>query len=265
VRVAKPFRAESVEKASFLAGEALDAVHKALTQITAITRARTITELETAFLEAVEGLGVRTYAASYIDTTSHVGPEKNLISNWPDEWREIWLKRQLFFDDPVTWKALTTPGGFYWRDASAYTNVRGEAGFAQAREFGMSDGYALSRSGPKSPFALVSVAGEKIEWTPAEEGVANFVMETFLSRLLFLRDAGFDMLFRKLSPQEQRCLALAAQGMSDKEAARALSISHHTVTAHMKSVQAKLQAPNRAAAVAAGIWTGQIEAMRQGA
>lgn len=237
----------------------MDPVHQALTQITAITRAKTIMALETGLLEALGGLGVSTYAASFIDSTTHVGPAKNLISNWPEEWREIWLQRELFFDDPVTWKAARTPGGFFWRDATEYMSERGEAVFAQAREFGMMDGYAVAKVGGRSPFALVSVSGEQLNWTETEEGVVAFVLETFLARMLFLRDAGFDGTFKKLSLQEQRCLALASQGMSDKQAARALSISPYTVTAHMQSVQHKLQAPNRAAAVAAGIWTAQIE------
>jgi DNA-binding CsgD family transcriptional regulator len=237
----------------------MDPVRHALTQVTSITRAKTLIALEEAFLDAMSGLGIKTYAASFIDSTTQISPAKNLVSNWPEEWRDIWLKRELFFDDPVTWKAARTPGGFFWRDATEYMSERGEAVFAQAREFGMLDGFALGKSTRYSPFALVSVSGEKLEWTPMEEGVATFVMETFLGRLLFLRDAGFDNIFKKLSPQEHRCLALASKGMSDKEIGRALSISHHTVTAHMKGAQAKLQAPNRAAAVAAGIWTAQLE------
>jgi DNA-binding NarL/FixJ family response regulator len=45
-------------------------------------------------------------------------------------------------------------------------------------------------------------------------------------------------------------LRLVAQGLSDKEAATALSLSEHTVHRHIANVLSKLDVPSRAAAVA---------------
>jgi len=53
----------------------------------------------------------------------------------------------------------------------------------------------------------------------------------------------------ELSPRESQVLRHMAQGYSYKEIALALSISPHTVNAHLKNVYAKLRANNRAEAL----------------
>jgi DNA-binding CsgD family transcriptional regulator len=52
-----------------------------------------------------------------------------------------------------------------------------------------------------------------------------------------------------LTPREQEVLRLLAEGRTDKEIAAALSISPHTVTGHVAHILAKLNVPNRTAAV----------------
>lgn len=54
----------------------------------------------------------------------------------------------------------------------------------------------------------------------------------------------------KLSQREQEVLIKIAKGLSDKEIAVALKISTRTVQTHTASIMKKLQARNRANAVA---------------
>jgi ATP/maltotriose-dependent transcriptional regulator MalT len=53
-----------------------------------------------------------------------------------------------------------------------------------------------------------------------------------------------------LTRREMEILRLVAQGLSDKEAATALSLSEHTVHRHIANILNKLEVPSRAAAVA---------------
>jgi DNA-binding NarL/FixJ family response regulator len=53
-----------------------------------------------------------------------------------------------------------------------------------------------------------------------------------------------------LTRRELEILGLVARGLSDKEAATALSLSEHTVHRHISNVLNKLDVPSRAAAVA---------------
>jgi two-component system, NarL family, nitrate/nitrite response regulator NarL len=62
-----------------------------------------------------------------------------------------------------------------------------------------------------------------------------------------------------LTPREAEILTLVGQGMSNKEAARELGISVHTVKFHLEALFTKLDATSRAEAVAKGLRGGIIE------
>lgn len=62
-----------------------------------------------------------------------------------------------------------------------------------------------------------------------------------------------------LTPRERQVLSLVAQGMSDAEIARSLSVSRHTVHRHVANVLTKLDSSSRAAAVARAAGRGLLE------
>jgi two-component system nitrate/nitrite response regulator NarL len=62
-----------------------------------------------------------------------------------------------------------------------------------------------------------------------------------------------------LTPREAEILTLVGQGMSNKEIARELGISVHTVKFHLEALFNKLEATSRAEAVAKGLRGGVIE------
>lgn len=62
-----------------------------------------------------------------------------------------------------------------------------------------------------------------------------------------------------LTPRESEILAALGEGMSNKEMARALGISAHTVKFHLETIFRKLEATSRAEAVAKGLRQGIIE------
>lgn len=62
-----------------------------------------------------------------------------------------------------------------------------------------------------------------------------------------------------LTPRELDILAAIGDGLSNKEAARRLEISAHTVKFHLEAVFAKLDVRTRAEAVAKGLRSGLIE------
>ncbi len=62
-----------------------------------------------------------------------------------------------------------------------------------------------------------------------------------------------------LTPREREVLGLIAEGLSNKEMARRLGISVHTVKFHMEALFTKLDATSRAEAVTKGLRGGVIE------
>jgi DNA-binding NarL/FixJ family response regulator len=73
------------------------------------------------------------------------------------------------------------------------------------------------------------------------------------------REAGEDTAPVLLTPREAEILTLVGQGMSNKQTARRLGISVHTVKFHLEALFAKLEATSRAEAVAKGLRGGVIE------
>jgi DNA-binding CsgD family transcriptional regulator len=61
-----------------------------------------------------------------------------------------------------------------------------------------------------------------------------------------------------LSEREQQVLELTAQGLTNAEIGRKLLLSEETVKSHLRHLLAKLQARNRAHAVALGFRLGLI-------
>jgi DNA-binding NarL/FixJ family response regulator len=62
-----------------------------------------------------------------------------------------------------------------------------------------------------------------------------------------------------LTPRESEILSALGEGMSNKEVARALGISAHTVKFHLETIFRKLEVTSRAEAVAKGLRRGIIE------
>jgi DNA-binding NarL/FixJ family response regulator len=62
-----------------------------------------------------------------------------------------------------------------------------------------------------------------------------------------------------LTPRERDVLGLIGEGLSNKEMARRLGISVHTVKFHLEALFSKLDATSRAEAVAKGLRGGVIE------
>jgi DNA-binding NarL/FixJ family response regulator len=89
---------------------------------------------------------------------------------------------------------------------------------------------------------------ELIETIRAVHELANFPL---ISEPLALAEP--------LSPREQEVLALMSRGMTDKEIGRQLSISNSTAKNHVRSVMGKLDALNRAQAVAIGFERGLLK------
>lgn len=61
-----------------------------------------------------------------------------------------------------------------------------------------------------------------------------------------------------LTPREQQALGLLAEGLSNKQIARRLSISEHGAKRHVANVLAKLNCPNRTLAVAVALRYGLV-------
>lgn len=124
------------------------------------------------------------------------------------------------------------------------------------------------------PILAIGTAGDDVDGSlPAEasaEQIDAGLRAVAAGLRVSLRDAapsGFAALDESgdavlLTPRETEVLAAAAQGMSNKEIARELGISLHTVKFHLESLTRKLHAQGRTEAVAKAIGLGLLQPLR---
>lgn len=131
------------------------------------------------------------------------------------------------------------------------------------------DGYRLlplARERGVPAIVVSGVAGaEEIERAYAEQGIRAYIQKQAFDRRAFLQAVAETRAAQaaaaplaQLTEREREVLALLAQGMVNKEIARALVITVNTVKRHLKSIFEKLGVHTRAAAAAQAIEAGLL-------
>jgi DNA-binding CsgD family transcriptional regulator len=126
----------------------------------------------------------------------------------------------------------------------------------------LTDG-AADTVAPAAAVAVGAVGGEFAGWLPPDAGVAQVdaalraVAAGLTVRARPPQTRNFDSFPEEppvlLTPREIDVLGALGNGMTNKEVARLLGISPHTVKFHIESLFRKLDAASRAEAVAKGI------------
>jgi DNA-binding NarL/FixJ family response regulator len=131
------------------------------------------------------------------------------------------------------------------------------------------DGYQLLATTQTLGIPTIVVSGvatlEDVERVYDEGGVFACLEKQTFDRRAFLRildeareAAGSGEILAGLTSREREVLELVAQGLSNKEIAKALVITTNTVKRHLKSIFEKLEVHSRAAAAAKAISAGLL-------
>jgi LuxR family quorum sensing-dependent transcriptional regulator len=235
----------------------LDRSAHALGLINTLTCAPNVKTVIDTFERAIEPFGVRIYTARAMGNWIRDPVPIAGASNWPDEWRDFYLGKRAMTFDPVA-AAIRRQDGFFWRDLPESRNPAGRALMRDARTFGMIDGFTAVHHVQGQLATAISVSGTTLEWNELEQGVVRFLGNALMSRMLYLRDVSLTPAVRRLSPREADILSHAALGHDDRRIAEAMGMAHNTVRHHWRSIRIKLDAADRAQAVAVGLWSGQI-------
>ncbi|MDZ3832328.1 MAG: response regulator transcription factor [Sphingopyxis sp.] len=112
------------------------------------------------------------------------------------------------------------------------------------------DGYLLKDSSPDQ--ILDGIAVTLAGGAPVSPAAAIYLLDLLRAPSAGSAPAVADLAFdARLTPRETDLLRAFAEGMSYKEAARALGISHHTVGNHVKAIYRKLEVSSRSEALRA--------------
>ena len=235
-----------------------DRINDALSLVGRLSRAATVGAAADLLMEAAAPFGVSTYAAAVLPNPERIDPEQSIISNMPAEWMKLYVQHRRFLVDPVVVQCIKEPGSFYWRDISDITATAGRDVFQDARQFGMFDGFVVSSRTTSRLATSVSLSGREILWSELDQGVVCLLANSFMNRVLYLREQTIVPALKALSTQERRVLLMAAAGKTDKEIVRDIGVHASTLKTHWERIRRKLHATDRANAVAIGFWSGQI-------
>ncbi|OCW58126.1 helix-turn-helix transcriptional regulator [Hoeflea olei] len=201
------------------------------------------------------------------------GPESDddgimLGGQWPKGWPELYVKRKYAAIDPIVRYLGHSQRGYRWREAmgafeqDAHRN-RMERMMADARRFGLEDGYLFPVHGRRGLVGSLSVAGRPVDLSPSEMALMDALAKKAFWDILPAQDpAAHERISRPVAVQmtrrELETLEYLGYGMTSNEMGATLGLSTHTVDWYMNGIQDKLNAKNRHHVVAIAFRLGLI-------
>ncbi|WP_192926429.1 helix-turn-helix transcriptional regulator, partial [Microvirga tunisiensis] len=188
---------------------------------------------------------VRKFGAEYILAGTMPSPGTSreqqisniILDHWPIEWSRRYFAHGYVFRDPAIRGVTANMRPFMWeeleplyRDDQTAWRVMDEAG-----DFRLKRGFTIPLVTLEGDIAGFSLAGEKLEVSPADRGMLTLLATYALGRSFLLRaDDGKPM--RSLSSREQEALQWAAEGKSEWETGEIMGISEHGCSATRECV-----------------------------
>lgn len=178
--------------------------------------------------------------------------------SFPTEWLDLYFERDFHLIDPILKENFTNYGVQYWTDT--YKKFGGPKDFiALAEDFKLKKGYACGMMDrTQREGSLFSLAGD-VSDHPRNRLILD-ILSPHLHQALGHVSRGRRMQpAATLSAREQEVLIWIRDGKSSWEISMILGISERTVKFHTAAILNKLDAANRAHAVAIALSWGMID------
>ncbi|WP_299031187.1 LuxR family transcriptional regulator [uncultured Sulfitobacter sp.] len=203
-------------------------------------------------------IGVR--MASYHATNADGTPSSIKAQGFPEAWLCKYIEENLVQIDPIPELAARMAKPFYWHDAAnlAPTTQDSKRYLELMAQAHVGDGLALYVFGPAMQNAYVGLGfGEQeIDLSPQMIWAIQCVAQAGHLRACVLRAQEKPMV--ELSRRELEILRWVARGKSNSVIADILTLSPHTVDAHIRRIYAKLNVNDRTSAAIRGIGSGLV-------
>ncbi|MEM6372603.1 MAG: LuxR family transcriptional regulator [Pseudomonadota bacterium] len=177
---------------------------------------------------------------------------------FPAHWVEEYTQNNFVEIDPIPELASKMARPFYWHEIRDLTplsaaNLR----YLNALEnSGIGDGLAFYVFGPVLQNAYVGLGFGQARIDLDPHVVFELQCVAQAGHLRFCTLSATDLPDKRLSKREREVLEWVARGKSNTVIADILSISAHTVDAHMRSIYRKLDVSDRTSAAVRGIGNG---------
>lgn len=215
-------------------------------------------EVTQSFRRLIESLGYTHFVCLALPPTRRLNRSVILHCTWPADCLETYIARGYAKHDPVLRRALLDPVAFDWPDAfETRALTRREREVMRLRtKFGMCAGRTVPIPEAGGNLGIVSLAGEQPCADDRCRSVVTLVSMYVYHRLQALAAAAREAIRAPLSPREIEVLHWIAEGKSDWQIGRILSISAKTVNYHTENLKRKLGVATRAQAIVSAIQQG---------
>lgn len=225
--------------------------------------------LHRAMFNVAAALGLQCFA--YLQTPRDSRQTAGLISNYPPEWTDHYLKQHYERLDPVIVRAHLREEPFEWglgADNRKLNPVQAQF-FDEAAQFGIRCGLTIPLHDGLGAIAAVTFASDERR-RPFRKTVTRHrkALELMAANLhLHARRKIFPDVRLKgvwLSPRERECLGWLAQGKSARDIGQILNIAERTVVFHIENLKRKfgVRTTFQALAIWGRITSGQPSGFR---
>jgi LuxR family transcriptional regulator, quorum-sensing system regulator LasR len=192
-------------------------------------------------------------------------PVDHIITNHESAWRERYQSRRYELVDPTLAHCLSRVTPLQWSQAGAAGATQGEF-MEEARGFGLHAGVSIPVRGHDGAVGMLSLSLDSgsldavrfiRELVPQVQTLACYAHEAVHNLPLNapVHSTGPAV---KLSPRELECLRWVAQGKSNWETSRILSVTEHAVSFHLRNLMRKLEVSSRHVAVRRAVEMGLL-------
>ena len=191
-----------------------------------------------------------------------------IISNYPNEWVELYKRNNFQFVDPVILKGLKQSLPFAWdENITLLSDINFNKIFSLSRQYNILNGFTFVLHDHHNNLSLLSIipdtnSNDKSETQPiSEKSIMQMHLIEFNAQMYKLvESASTGSLYVRASPtktiftqREHEVLYWASMGKTYPEIASILGISVSTIKFHMGNVVNKLQVANARQAIRLGI------------
>lgn len=219
----------------------------------ALEKCATLDDARLLFRAAIAPHGFNASACGSFHVSRRGGATEFYFQDWPDEWIRIYQEGNFVNHDFGVAEARKRFTPFTWSEAYASRDLSvGEKRiWKAAQDYGWRDGFSVPLHGPGGYFGLVVLAGSLPAYPLSLRQELHLLAFHVHDRCRRLAGAGVAALADEtLTSRELECFRWIAAGADDAAIAAHLKLSPHTVRAYVDEGRKKLNAGNRAQAVA---------------
>lgn len=198
------------------------------------------------------------------DTDGGIREVRQLLNfGYPPEWLVLYRERRYDRVDPVLRAYRDGKDVQVWSQAFRLAHSATERAFVEAcAAFGLREGVTVGQGGVGGCGSIVSFWGNALEQVARHRTIIECLAPTVHDLLLRLAKPGIGIwpqdMVRGLTPRERQMLYWASLGKTTWEIGRIIGIRERTVMFHMGNAMHKLEARNRAQAIAKAALLGLL-------